>query len=245
VASTEIRFLGSGDAFGHGGRLQACILLTAGDERLLIDCGATSLFAMDRAGIDPNGIDAVAVSHFHGDHFGGIPYLILDGQFRRRSRPLVISGPSGIAERVRGQLESAFPGSSRTKQHFPILYREIGKSETEIGPAAISALSVDHTPGANAIGLRVRVADTTIAYSGDTAWTNSLVALAEGTDLFVCEAYSFEKQIPYHLSYRVLNEHRELLSAKRIYLTHLGPEMLERRDDVRDKVADDGTVIEL
>lgn len=201
--------------------------------------------ALQRADVDPNDIDGVIVSHFHGDHFGGIPYLILEGQFTRRTRALTVAGPSGIAERVRSQMEAAFPGSSGTAQRFPILFREIGKGGTEVAGAAVSGAPVDHTPGANAMALRVRTDGRTIAYSGDTSWTDTLATLAAEADLFICEAYSFETRIPFHLSYSDIRAHRDALTAKRLYLTHLGPEMLARRGDVQEAVADDGTVIEL
>lgn len=49
----RVRFLGSGDAFGSGGRLQTCILLESEGLRCLVDCGASSLIALKRAAIDP------------------------------------------------------------------------------------------------------------------------------------------------------------------------------------------------
>jgi ribonuclease BN (tRNA processing enzyme) len=77
----QVRFVGSGDAFGSGGRFQACILLhaPAQDGDVLLDCGASSLVALKQQRQDPNRIVLVLVSHLHGDHFGGLPFLILDG----------------------------------------------------------------------------------------------------------------------------------------------------------------------
>src|SRR3989304_3997720 len=99
-----IRFIGSGDAFGSGGRFQACIALEAGGSTTLLDCGATSLVAMRQQGFDPNAVDVVLVTHLHGDHFGGLPFLILAGQFSRRTTPLVVAGPGGVGARLAGAM---------------------------------------------------------------------------------------------------------------------------------------------
>ncbi|HUG06755.1 MAG TPA: MBL fold metallo-hydrolase, partial [Candidatus Limnocylindria bacterium] len=131
---TRVRFIGSGDSFGSGGRFQTCILVDADGYRFLIDCGATSLVALKRSGVDPGSIDAVLLTHFHGDHSGGVPYLILDGQFGKRERPLLIAGPPGVRERMTAVFEAALPTSSRTKQRFGVSYLELGEKETQIGP---------------------------------------------------------------------------------------------------------------
>ncbi len=237
----EITFLGTGDAFGNGGRLQACISVRVAGFHALVDCGATSLIAMKRAGIDPASIDAVLVSHFHIDHFGGLPLLILDAQFTNRTRPLAIAGPPGIAARAAEQMEVAFRGSSRTAQRFEVTYHELGPSATPIGPLAVHGIPVVHTPGSEAMGVRVEAAGRALAYSGDTEWTPALATIADGADLLIAEAYSFEKAIPYHLSYGALMRHRGELRARRIVLSHLGPEVLARLDDLELDHADDGT----
>src|ERR671919_2903830 len=116
----QVRFVGSGDAFGSGGRWQTCIQLAASGQTLLVDCGATSLVALKAQRIDPSTIDAVVVTHLHGDHFGGLPFLILDGQFSRRSRPLVVAGPPGLAERLTLTMEALYPGSSTVERRFGV-----------------------------------------------------------------------------------------------------------------------------
>lgn len=82
----QIRFVGSGDAFGSGGRFQTCIRLQAKGYTALVDCGATSLTALKAQQLDPGEVDVVVLSHLHGDHFGGLPFLVLDGQFTGRAR---------------------------------------------------------------------------------------------------------------------------------------------------------------
>ena len=242
---TRVRFVGSGDSFGNGGRFQTCILVDGVGYRFLIDCGATSLVALKRDGIDPGSIDAVLLTHFHGDHSGGVPYLILDGQFMKRERPLVVAGPPGVRHRMTAVFEAALPTSSRTEQRFAVTYVDLGESATRIGPLEVVALPVAHLAETVPHGLRVRLDGRIVAYTGDTDWCAALPRLADSADLFIAEAYSFEKHIPQHLSHATLLAHREELRAKRMVLTHAGAETLARHDELAWPLADDGTEIEL
>jgi ribonuclease BN (tRNA processing enzyme) len=242
---TRVRFIGSGDSFGSGGRFQTCILVDADGYRFLIDCGATSLVALKRADIDPSSIDAVLLTHFHGDHCGGVPYLILDGQFTKRERPLQIAGPPGARDRMTAIFEAALPTSSRTEQRFAVSYLELGEKATRIGPLEAVALPVAHLPETSPHGLRIRVDGHVVAYTGDTDWCDALPRLADGADLFIAEAYSVEKRIPQHLSHATLVAHRDKLRAKRIILTHPGVETLARRNELAWALSDDGTTVDL
>src|SRR3990170_1311349 len=120
MGQVQLQFLGSGDAFGSGGGFPTCPFLRGADGALLVDCGASSLIAMKRAGVDPSEIGWVLLTHLHGDHFGGLPFLVLDGQFSRRTRPLAAAGPPGTRARVEGAMEGLFPGSSRVERRFAV-----------------------------------------------------------------------------------------------------------------------------
>jgi ribonuclease BN (tRNA processing enzyme) len=241
-----VRFLGSGDAFGSGGRFQTCILVTSSEGSTLIDCGASSLIAMKRFGVDPNVVDTVLLSHLHGDHFGGLPFLILDGQFSRRTRPLTVAGPPGVEGRVRAAMEVLFPGSSQTQQPFDLRFLElVAETATPIGPVEVTAYPADHASGAPAFSLRAVCDGRTIAYSGDTAWTDMLLRAAEGADLFICEAYYYDKQVPFHLDYLTLMQHRASLRCGRVVLTHMSADMLAHIDNVTDECTSDGLEIVL
>jgi len=246
MGQVRLQFLGSGDAFGSGGRFQTCLCLSGEDGTILIDCGASSLIAMKRAGVDPAEVGWVLLTHLHGDHFGGLPFLILDGQFSRRERPLVVAGPPGVRERVEAAMEVFFPGSTGVTRRFAMEFVELRERQpTQIGPAAVTPFAVRHGSGAPSYALRVEYDGRVVAYSGDTEWTEALVEAARGVDLFICEAYFFEKKIKYHLDYRTLREHRSQLECRRLILTHMNRDMLDRLDEAEFECAEDGQVVVL
>ena len=78
----QLRFVGCGDAFGSGGRSNTCFHITGERVNFLIDCGASSLPALQRQAIARDAIDLVLITHFHGDHFGGLPFLLWGVFFR-------------------------------------------------------------------------------------------------------------------------------------------------------------------
>lgn len=237
----HLQFLGSGDAFGSGGRFQTCLLLYGAGDSLLIDCGASSLIPMKRAGVNPSEIAWVFLSHLHVDHFGGVPFLILDGQFNRRTRPLVIAGPPGVRARIEAAMEVFFPGSTRVTRRFTTEFVELPERlASTIGPATVTPFAVTHASGAPSYALRLEYGGKVIAYSGDAEWTESLVDAARGADLFICEAYFFDKQIKYHLDYQTVRQQRGRLECGRLILTHLSWEMLDRLDEVEFECAADG-----
>jgi len=247
VAAVAVQFLGSGDAFGSGGRFQACVLVRADSSAFLLDCGASSLIAMRRFDVDPNDIDAILVSHLHGDHFGGLPFFVLDAQLiSRRTNPLVIAAPAGFEARVRDAMEVLFPGSSRTEQRFAINFIELPEgTATQIGAITVTAYPVVHASGATPYALRVDCDGKVIAYSGDTDWTDALLDAARNADLFICEAYTFDKQVKFHVDYASLRSHRQRLTCRRLILTHMSTNMLAHVDEIDVETAHDGLVIEL
>jgi ribonuclease BN (tRNA processing enzyme) len=238
----RLRFLGSGDNFGSGGRFQACIHVDTGTTRFLMDCGASSLIPMKRAGISTAAIDLILISHLHGDHFGGIPFFILDAQLiSRREAPLVIAGPPGLTQRVREAMEVFYPGSSGVERKFAVRYIEMIEGETtQAAGLMVRPVRVIHGSGDPPYALRIECAGKIIAYSGDTEWTDALLTVADGADLFICESYFFEKQMKNHINYRTLMAHRAELGCKRIILTHMGDDILNHPDQIELETARDG-----
>ncbi len=240
-AGVKVRVLGSGDAFGSGGRFQTCIHVQAAGAQVLVDCGASSLVAMRRFGVDPQAIDAVVLSHLHGDHFGGVPFLILDGQFKRRTRPLTVAGPPGVEARVRAAMEVLFPGSTAVERRFGTRFVEWSDRAPQVlGPFTVTPFPVVHASGAPPFALRLACDGKVIAYSGDTEWTEALVEAARAADLFLVEALFVDKRVKFHLDVRTLLAHRARLDCRRLVLTHMSDDVLGRLDGLGVDAAEDG-----
>ena len=231
----KLTIVGCGDAFGSGGRMNTCFWLETAKRTVVVDFGASALPALKALKFDPNRIDAIVLTHLHGDHFGGLPFLLLDYQFlARRERPLLIAGPPGSRERLDAALEVFFPKSTGTKWRFPWRVQEIavGVASDVLGHAVLSA-EVIHQSGAPSTALRLADGEKTFAYSGDTEWTDALLPIADGADLFVCECYAYAGKMTGHLSWEILKPKIPALRAKRVMLTHMNPSVLARFDELK------------
>ena len=246
----RLTIIGSGDAFGSGGRFNTCFHLAVGERRFLIDCGATTHTALRVRNIDSNTIDAVILSHLHGDHFGGIPFLMIDGQYlSRRERPLLFAGPPGTTERINAALEVFFAGSSKTNYRFPwsVIEFPVGVPTGVLGLNVVSA-EVIHFSGAPSTALRISDGKKTFAYSGDTQWTEALLPIAAGADLFIVECYEYERELTGHMNWKTIKQRLADFKARRVMLTHMNHTMLARLDEARAAgvlVAEDGLVLDL
>jgi ribonuclease BN (tRNA processing enzyme) len=198
----QIQCLGSGDAFGSGGRFHPCYHVKAEGLSLLLDCGPSAPIAMKQLGVDPYTLDAIIISHLHGDHFGGIPFLIRETQvLGERERPLVIAGPPGTRERIQTAMENFFPHSTDKNLPFSLEYREFSPPRSlQFGSATVAAFPTEHREGTCPHTLRVEWKGHAIGYSGDSGWTDALVAAARDTDLFICEAFTYDTPKDGHLS---------------------------------------------
>jgi ribonuclease BN (tRNA processing enzyme) len=243
----RLRFVGCGDAFGSGGRFNTCFHITGENVNFLIDCGATSLPALKRLDVVREDIDLILITHFHGDHFAGLPFFLLDAQFTRRSRPLVIAGPEGIEMRLTQVMEALFEHSSKTRQRFELSVVALRPEETQtFGAVTVTPFPVVHgESGGPFLGYRIEAEDRIIAYSADTEWTDTLIPLGRDADLFITEAYYYDRIVKNHLSLKTLEARLPEIQPKRLILTHMSDDMLGRLDTLSYTAASDGMIVEL
>lgn len=242
----SLQFVGCGDAFGSGGRFNTCFHLAGERTNLLIDCGASSLIALKRLGIDRNAISLIVITHFHADHFGGIPFFMLDAQFfSKRRDPLTIVGPVGIESWYERVMETGFPGSSKAPRKFELNLIEVAAgAAAEADGVTVRAYQALHgPPGGPYLAVRIEAEGRSVAYTGDTEWTPDLIPAARNADLFIAEAYFRDKPIATHLSLNTIEAHLDQLRPKRLVLTHMSDEMLAHPDRESFETAEDGKVI--
>ncbi len=239
-------FLGTGDAFSADGSHHPSYLIQCPAISLLLDCGPDTLASLKRDRIEPGLIDAVLLSHLHGDHFGGLPFLFLEyTHVEARHRPLCIAGPPGTRRSVLSLLDIMYP-DARQNLPFALDFVEMRPDQRlNVGPAVIDPFPVPHQRSGISLGLSVELAGRRIVYSGDSGWTEDLVTRSRNADLFICECSFFETRIPTHLDYPRLAENRPRFSPKRMILTHTGHEVRARRAEMEMELAEDSLVIEL
>lgn len=231
----KLTIVGSGDAFGSGGRFNTCFFLETAKATLLVDCGASALPALKGLKLDPNRIDGIVLSHLHGDHFGGLPFLLLDAQFlSRREKPLLIAGPPGTRARLDALMEAFFPKSTGSKWKFSWEVREIAVGvETDVLGHSLLTTEVIHQSGAPSTALRLGDGEKVFAYSGDTEWTDALLPIARNADLFICECYAYAGKLTGHMTWEILKARLPDLGAKQVMVTHMNPTVLGKLDEIK------------
>jgi ribonuclease BN (tRNA processing enzyme) len=241
----QLTVVGSGDAFGSGGRLQTCFLMETDRRKILLDCGATAQIGLNRLAFDANSIDTIVISHLHGDHFAGLIWVVLAAQYRlKRSTPLRVVGPPSVAQRYEAAAEILFPGMTKVRRAFDLTFAEVTAERPYADDElTVTAFEVSHPSGAPSYALRLEAGRRVLAFSGDTEWVEVLVNVAADADLFIAECCALDRRVKYHLNWRTIEQNLPRLSAKRIMLTHMNEDMLAAASGLastRILIAEDG-----
>lgn len=248
---TRITCLGSSDAFNSGGRANSCFWIDDAQGAFTVDFGPTALLSIEREGLNLDRLDSVYLTHLHGDHIGGLPMLLCRLQYRGgRRQPLHIWGPPGTEGRLAGLLDACYPSLTRRGLSFPLRVRRWTVPGTvKSGARSVTAIRARHDTHAIACSLSIATGAHRLVFSGDTGWQSTLAELADGADLFVCECSDVEAGFWAHISLAEIAAQRSVITARRLWLTHLSAASrraaLDRADALDLTVVDDGLALEL
>ncbi len=246
-ATLEITVLGSSDAFCSGAHLNAAYLFRTRRSTFLVDCGPTTLLGMKQRAIDTGCLDFVIVSHMHGDHFAGLPFLLLEYMYENpRERPFVIVGPVGIEERVWTLFRTLYSDVHSKALPFPLRFEElIPEQPTVVADVTILPVRVPHQLEETALALQIGVGAKRVLYSGDTPWIDRFLGLAHDADLFLCECTAYARSMGRHIEFEHLRTLLPRITAKRLVLMHLGREMRDHAASLGVECATEGLVIRI
>jgi ribonuclease BN (tRNA processing enzyme) len=221
----ELSFLGSGNAFTPGGRYWSSFLLNG---CYLLDAPPTLLPHLKRLGVPLTDIRVIFISHFHGDHFLGLPFLFLEYlHMTPRREDLHIVGPPGVEDKVERLAEMAFPDLSHADAGYRRRYLEVEANRQQtVDDLPFQAFLMKHANDTlTSFGYSLRLAGKVIAYTGDAELSDELFALAEGADVLVLDCNYSQGRGPEHVSFADVPEiRRRLPSSTTIILTHLEAE---------------------
>jgi ribonuclease Z len=200
----KIVLLGTGTPNPESNRFGSAILIEAGGEKLLFDCGRGAVIRLSEAGVNVNEIDRVFLTHLHSDHIVGLPDLWLTGWLLGRRTALQVWGPTGTSGLTK-HLAEAFHFDVEMRestQQLPGGGAEIRSQEIQQGDIynegniKVTAFVVDHGPVKPAFGYRVDYSGHSAVISGDTRFSENLIHFAKGTDCLIHSAWSISSKNP-------------------------------------------------
>jgi ribonuclease BN (tRNA processing enzyme) len=252
MTGLRVRFVGTGNAFHADGRGAQAIWFEMDDLCFVVDLGPTAMAALERMQLSPERLEACFITHLHGDHIAGWPFLLLHFAYlSRRTRPFLLCGPDGTAERLEALADLCYKGSlGSAERSYPLLTSDLPVAPAT-GLATLPGVSLDTIPmdhDVTSIGYRFHLAGRIIGVSGDTRWCSGLEDLARGCDLLILECTTLQPSPAAHIALSEVRERVERLDCKRILLTHLDDRVagkLEAEPVAKVSAAYDGLTLEV
>lgn len=214
--------LGTGAALSDPHRTTTMLAFESDGAVLVVDCGGDVVQRLMQAGLDPNAIDALIVTHEHADHVSGFPLFVEKLWLAQRRRPIPVYGIAPALAQARRAWESF--DTSGWEGVPEIQWREVAH---EAGAIVLEdeRWRVTATPGDHSVPvIALRVADRrgggVVAYSCDTSKSDKVTQLAQGADILVHEATG---KGPSHSSATEAAEVAAAAGVGRLLLVHVPP----------------------
>ena len=240
----RLSILGSGAAFSEIGHNSAHLV----DRKLLLDCGAPVTSLLPGLGRSVGELEAILITHFHGDHVIHLPTLLVARRLQHpEASPLRLIGPPGLLRHLKVLGETAFGTGlwSRIESEDGPLWARVEEWEDgragEVAGYQVEAFSVIHSAELECLGFRVAIPGVSLGYTGDTTYCPGLLRLARSVDHLLCECTSFSAPQPTHLWGEEVAALMREVPSLRLILTHLN----ERRPLPGALLASDGLTVTL
>ncbi len=241
--SMQVLFCGVGEAFDEN--LPNTSILVEVEEhgttrQILLDCGFTAAPAFWRFSFAPLDLDALWISHLHGDHFLGLPQLLIRFSEHGRFKPLQISGGAGTSGSVKKAMELAYPGKW-DRLGFEIVFTEAFPEDT-LHLAGVQALPIPVEHPVPSLGIKLQAGSGSLFYSGDGRLEKRFWSMLESCDLAVCEAFSLEESMPGHSSVSRVVSMARAAGVRKTALVHMQRDERRRHKDSLQKYLEEAEV---
>ncbi len=230
----KITAIGTGRFAFDDGRGNQSILIEYKDTGIMVDCGSTTPYLMKKTGIIYDRVDYIFLTHYHGDHTAGIPYINLDllvnPDIPKRNKSLTIIGKYKVKETI----ETLAIAMGYNKNNPLVSYHNLDEGDITLpSNIAVDYLSMKHRE--ESIGFKFFMDDKTIGISGDTKWSDDYARLAEGCDLFIteCSQVDADDETP-HISFEEIINRIDELKCKQIKAIHLHKPVANAIDKLND-----------
>jgi ribonuclease BN (tRNA processing enzyme) len=218
----EVSFLGSANAFAAEGRYWSSFIV---DGKYQFDAPPTLLPQLKRLGVSLPDIEVIFITHFHGDHFVGLPFLLLEYTYMSpRTTDLYIVGPPGCEAVLEDFANRVYPNIIKDAGYKRIYVDADPTKEQRAGSVTFTSFPMNHVKkdGLHALGYRVKIGDKTISYTGDTMFCEETIPLGDGADVFVVDCTYPEGGGPEHMGFEDIKVIRGRISPETtMILTHL------------------------
>ena len=213
----------------------------------MLDCGATTLTSFNRHNIPMDPIDGILLSHLHGDHIAGLPFLFLHYvNIEPRTKSLRILGPESLETSIKQLYKIMYPNDASSPLPFELDFTEVQlRRKYSLDILQIEPFRARHQDSPPSYGYTLELDGRRIVYTGDTGWSDELPARAKGADLFICECSFYDTKLDTHLDYLTIKERLADCGYKKMVLTHFGQEVLEKSQQLDLKLAYDGSIVTL
>ncbi len=246
-------FIGVGSAF-DAVQTNVSMLVEANDHRILLDCGFNAAHGCMRLIPDPSTIDVVWISHFHGDHFFGLPFLLGSFFTAGRIKELYICGPQGVEDKVCQAIDLAYP-SLRVKLAFNVIFCEFRPGDVKsVAGFSLRTSAIEHS--GSALALRLESTGKSVFYSGDGQLIEDCRSIAKKADLGILESYGLDDTVKGHSSVTKCIDFATSAGMVKVALVHLEPfvrtcrssqvvELLVQADECEVFMPEEGQLVEL